>query len=109
MRCGFARFVYHSLCLCVCLGQNFGMPLLGFGQLLLDLLGIQLRLLNSFPPFLEHGNDRPEREFLQNKVNNDEEDELSQKFWPFDTKCVEKFFHGWEKAAQPEAAQHLDQ
>jgi hypothetical protein len=80
--------------------QDLGVPLLGLSQLLFNFLSVQLRFLDAFSPLFEHGNDRPEREFLQHKVNDDEQDKLGQKLGPLDSEGIEKFLHG-EIAAQP--------
>src|SRR5438874_6250937 len=54
MRRAGARFLDHLLRLGIGLRQNLGVTLLGLGQLLLDLLRIQMRLCNLLPALLEH-------------------------------------------------------
>jgi hypothetical protein len=76
------------------------MPPLRLGQLLFDFLSIKLSLFDSLPPLFQHGNDGPESEFLQDEINDNEQDELSQELGPLQTKCIKQVLHG-EKAAQP--------
>jgi len=84
----FARFVDHLLRLRVRLRQNFSVTLFRFGELLLDLLGVQLRFGDPLATLFEHGQDRLVSETLQDQRHDDEADDLRQEQLWFPSKLL---------------------
>src|SRR5437868_418518 len=58
MRSAATCFLDHLLRFGIGLRQNLGVTLLGLGQLLLDLLGIQMSLRNLLPALLQYAENR---------------------------------------------------
>src|SRR5947207_15923024 len=86
MRSAFARFIDHSLSICVPFSDNLLVTLLSFCKLLSNFLRIELAFFDLAASLLESGKDRFVGETLQKVCNNAEADDLRQKQFPIPAK-----------------------
>ncbi len=85
-----AAFFDNALGVGVGLAEDFLAAEFGVGELLLDLLGVGLAFFDGFAALFENGDDRSEGEFLQDDVNGEEKDDLSEEFRPGDAELTKK-------------------
>ena len=87
-----AGLVDEGFRLQVGLGQDFLVALLGFGELLLHFLGIVLRLGDAAAALGENIHDRAEGVFVEEPVDDDEDDRLRDELRPCHAELAEKLF-----------------
>ncbi len=87
------RFVDHLLRFAVALGQDFLVALLGFRELLFDLLGIEKPFRDPLPALFQHLEDRLVGELPQEQRDDDKADHLREEDPEVETKSFSRFAH----------------
>src|SRR5262249_60867128 len=88
MSCALTRFVDHFLGVGIALRHDLLITLLRVGELLSNLLGVQLSFFNFSPSILENGEDRFLSEAAQKKCDDAKADHLREKQFPIPAKRV---------------------